>query len=731
MKEKSLNRINDLLDASIESIKKSKFAKAKPDAQDTEKLIEVVSELCATKSPDKEEKRLAKKIIKVANAFYQFADLEENVLVMRLIPDIHYNALALKYSEEGNDGAYVPKDLEKKTADYQELTSNLMKAYRMTDKDEIPDGVKEKGSIESFLDAIWKENDLKKDDEVELEMTPKIDGVSINSSVKKDKVKETLSRGSVDSKSGEEQSVIINGLNGLMDKYAELAEESIGIDKYGIAHELFVTKQQKEELEKLFGRDDARFVSCRNTASSALKRLFKDKDGLAKEIIKNLSFYPTMMSNNVDLKFKEKRALMLENWANIPSDMIAPIYIKGTKKELLKQIEEETATIFENRFKLSYDIDGIVLTVVKNSYQDTLGRDGRKNKYQLAYKFEPNFAIGTVIGASGDVGAFGKITDKLTLENPVIIQGTAYPFAHLLKAEDFELLDLHAGDEIMIIRTGDAIPAVAVEKSKALKKYPGNRKIERAKNCPYCGGKIESKGKIRICAASYCGAKVQGKILNMLEVLGIVGLDVGFAKKMAAADKTTIRDLYELTDTDLFNMGIKSGAKRFIKEIQEAIENMEPYELIDALGIDQLRAARAKKILRVISIKDLIQTPYHDLIDQVKSVDGIDSFATQFISGINEHKNVIEHMLKVMKNEDNETDVNRIQICFSGFRPTKKEEKKLRVLGYDVSTSKKNFAILATDKTEGEKYEAYLKNAETRKLMTSKEFYSWLEEQEI
>ena len=71
----------------------------------------------------------------------------------------------------------------------------------------------------------------------------------------------------------------------------------------------------------------------------------------------------------------------------------------------------------KKREKLGYSIDGMIITVLNDEYQETIGRDGRTNKFQIALKFDPATAEAVVEGIYLDRGKKGYRTIQVQFEH--------------------------------------------------------------------------------------------------------------------------------------------------------------------------------------------------------------------------------------------------------------------------------------------------------------------------
>lgn len=263
--------------------------------------------------------------------------------------------------------------------------------------------------------------------------------------------------------------------------------------------------------------------------------------------------------------------------------------ISGKKDELEYGIQEEI-----QYWGSLEDIDGLVLTVVDDKYQEILGRNGRTNKFQIALKFDPASAEGIVDSISLDCGKKGYRTIQVNLEHPVFLDGVRYDHIPVLSLPLFEKMDLHKYTKVKIHRVGDVIPSITV-----IKKGPGN-KLEPPKKCPVCGDYLDVRNSKLYCQNPECKANIVGRFTNFMEGLGLDGYNDSFSEILVNnMDCKTLADIIELTVDDFKNAGVKGElAKKFPDALKQALNEKYDYEILACMGLPGIGPARAKLILQ-------------------------------------------------------------------------------------------------------------------------------------
>lgn len=573
-----LDKVTDQLNAALEAIKKGKYTKAynAVDAYDVADLVDHYLLYSTGPAPD-DISDVIEKLLRVSKSFYEYDNKQRLV-----IDNDSYDAVLLKWRADGREEptGLVSNGSKKTQIKYPRLHNNMDKCYILQAGDKVPDGVKETTSVEEFLTKVYKTLGLTPGDKLKLELSPKIDGVSVNGTYKEGRLWDPQTRGD------EEASMRIIGLDGIEIGCVNEDEKFT----FGIQYEAFLTNEDREEASAYLG---VNYKNNRNGVAGLINRLCTSEDD---NLLSYISFYPIEVSGTDvdDMRYKD-RIEMIQNLAACPDDLPKRVIVNETMPGLLKKINEHMEKLAEIRKDLSFSIDGMVITVVKDDYQNKLGRSGRTNNYQIAYKFNPTTSVGIVKGTSMDFGRKGYRTPQIELEEPVFLDGVKYDHIPVLSMDIFNSLDLHVGDKVRVHRVGDVIPSITVTK------HGKGPKLKIDRNCPTCGKLLEVRNKKLYCPNATCASNQVGRIVGLLDALGIDGYSDSFAETLmnqCGVNTTIATDLWNLKPKKLEKAGLSGKIYReFPDKVKEAIRTTPDYKIIGGLGIPDVGASRAKMLI--------------------------------------------------------------------------------------------------------------------------------------
>jgi DNA ligase (NAD+) len=276
------------------------------------------------------------------------------------------------------------------------------------------------------------------------------------------------------------------------------------------------------------------------------------------------------------------------------------------------------------RKNLPVATDGIVLKVNDLTQQKNLGYTAKSPRWAIAYKFQAEKALTTLVSVSYQVGRTGAITPVANLE-PVQLSGTVVKRASLHNADIIEGLDLHIGDKVYVEKGGEIIPKITGVETSIRDLFA--EKVTFITVCPECGTPLvrdEGEAAHYCPNEAHCPPQIKGKMVHFvsrkamnIDGLGEETIDLLYRNGLAR----NIADLYSLKLIDLSlleRMGEKSG-RRILKSLENS--KQVPFaRVLFALGIRYVGETVAKRLsAKLKSMEALMQASVEELmsIDEI------------------------------------------------------------------------------------------------------------------
>jgi DNA ligase (NAD+) len=269
------------------------------------------------------------------------------------------------------------------------------------------------------------------------------------------------------------------------------------------------------------------------------------------------------------------------------------------------------------RFKLPFDIDGVVVKVDDLEQRKKMGSTARHVRWATAFKFEAEEGITKVREVVIYVGKFGEQTPVLTVE-PVQLCGTTVQHVSMHNAAQMQQRDVRIGDTVVVVKRGEIIPYVerVLTENRTGKEKPfvfpdkcpacgSPAKLNETKTHYVCTGATDPGGKVPVCPA-----KLQGRLESFAkrERMDIAGL----GEEMAAALVNSglvhkLSDVYSLTEEKLLTLERvgKKSAQNLLAGI-EASKSRGLARLLSALSIYGVAESMAALLAKAFPSMDLL-----------------------------------------------------------------------------------------------------------------------------
>ena len=358
------------------------------------------------------------------------------------------------------------------------------------------------------------------------------------------------------------------------------------------------------------------FANPRNAAAGTLRQL--DTAVVAK---RNLA---TFLYQEASPSTRDSQEKVLEHLEQLG-------FVVNPKRILAQSIDEIWDFIQEvgqEREKLPYDIDGVVIKVNDLAGQEELGFTVKAPKWAVAYKFPAEEKEAQLLSVDWTVGRTGVVTPTANL-TPVQLAGTTVSRATLHNVDYIAEKDIRKDDTVIVYKAGDIIPAVLrVVESKRV----SEEKLDIPTNCPSCDSQLlhfEDEVALR-CINPRCPAQIMEGLIHFAsrDAMNITGLGPSIVEKLFAANLVKdVADIYRLKENDFLLLeGVKEkSASKLYQAIQASKENSAE-KLLFGLGIRHVGSKASQLLLQHFhSIENLAQADP----EEVASIESLGSVIAQ------------------------------------------------------------------------------------------------------
>ena len=381
--------------------------------------------------------------------------------------------------------------------------------------------------------------------------------------------------------------------------------------EFEIRGEVFMHRPAFEKLNKeRLDNDEVPYANPRNFAAGTLK--MQDSAEVARRPLDCFMYF----------LYTDKK-LFNSHWESLQSVKQWGFHVCEHNK-LCSNLEEVLAFIHyweENRFGLSYDIDGIVIKVNHYAQQEELGFTAKSPRWAIAYKYKAQEVETVLEKVTYQVGRTGAVTPVANLK-PVLLAGTVVKRATLHNANEIKRLDLHVHDTVLVEKGGEIIPKIIAVNT--LKRKENAEPVIYPDVCPECGSKlIRQEGEaVHYCPNDEaCPPQIVGKIQHFIsrkamniEGLGSETIETFYKNALVMH----ISDLYMLYEKSDQLKVLERFGERSINNMLDGIEKSKqmPFErVLFGLGIRFVGATVARKLTAHFkNIDSLMNASFEELI---------------------------------------------------------------------------------------------------------------------
>ncbi|MBX3101917.1 MAG: NAD-dependent DNA ligase LigA [Bacteroidetes bacterium] len=355
--------------------------------------------------------------------------------------------------------------------------------------------------------------------------------------------------------------------------------------------EVYMTRTDFARLnQERVAAGEASLMNPRNTTSGTLK--MQDSRIVAERRLRFVAYY--LEAEEARLPDADAdRMELLRQWG-------FPVAQDTTLVTDLPAITRYIEDWRPRRLQLDYDTDGIVVKVDSNRQRQEAGSTAKSPRWAIAYKYEAEEAETTLREVTYQVGRTGAITPVANLE-PVLLAGTTVKRASLYNFDEIARLDLHAGDRVVVAKSGEIIPKVL--RVQAHLRPAGALQVVPPTHCPECGAELvnpEEEVNSYCPNSKSCPPQVLGRMEHFAsrKAMNIDGLGSEIVAQLWQAGLVQdAADFYDLRAERL--MELERFAEKSAHNLEKAIADSTqvPFaRVLYALGIRHVGEVVAAKL---------------------------------------------------------------------------------------------------------------------------------------
>ena len=261
----------------------------------------------------------------------------------------------------------------------------------------------------------------------------------------------------------------------------------------------------------------------------------------------------------------------------------------------------------DERHRLPYETDGVVVKVDRFEAQARLGMVSRAPRWAIAYKFPPEQTETLVEDIVPYVGRTGTLTPVAHLR-PAKVAGSTVARATLHNLDEVRRKDIRIGDTVVLQKAGDVIPEVV---RPILERRPADaREFQMPETCPVCGTPVvRDEGAVRhYCPNPVCPARLAQAYGHFV---GRGGMDIegaGWAVLSQLLERGMVHrraDFFALAVEDL--EGLERFARKSAENLHAAIQRARTgrplAKVLNSLGIPQVGESTAVDLARWLATR--------------------------------------------------------------------------------------------------------------------------------
>lgn len=482
---------------------------------------------------------------------------------------------------------------------------------------------------------------------IELLVSIKYDGISVEAEIKNDTVISACTRGDMGNNEASDLTPVLSGYK--FHRASNINDNRV----VGVKFEFIITHMNMYRIEQEFGKS---YVNPRNAViglSGGLDaRMYRDyltpiplDSSLDVDRVTELEVLNRLYTKGIDMKYT---------------------ILKGDYVSVMYQLKKFVQEADELRSFMPFQYDGIVVEYIDPNIRKLLGKKGSIPNYAIAIKFNPLKRVSTFTHYTYSVGQNGMVVPMAHFK-PVEFYGAIHDKTTIHSLKRFKELQLRPGDQVNLSLNNDVI----VYLTKPQEQDPNPNPLEVFPvMCPSCGSKLQisESGDTAYCMNFNCPERCVNRVANMLKKLNIKDFS---SETIRALGAKSFHDIIHYDINYLIDkLGNVNGQKFKLRMEELCNSNYPDYRLIGSLGFSSIAAETWKLILANISIDNIINGTNED-IDMLLNIKGIGPKTVAIIKHERElFYQDLRDILKYVKfqRSSKDTITNKPIVSFSGIR---------------------------------------------------------------
>ncbi len=593
---------------------------------------------------------------------------------------LHERQFKCSPSTEGPSNKIIPHN-------YPKLVGTLDKCKFTISKEAVDAGCYDDPDVtifeRDFLGKHLRQGLFRSMDEITLILELKYDGMSVEADVT-NTILAARSRGDTNLNLAEDLTHILRGFDF---PYAKEIDDK----PFGMKFECIITKHNLEKLGKLKNK------AYKNSRNGVVGLMKSNDAAMYRDLI---TLVP--LETSLDIDPVTEIEFMNKYYHN--GTLLKYAVVTGTYDQVLFQVYKFVKEAERIRPNMPFMYDGVVVHYADPHIRQILGRVNSVNQYSIAIKFNAMTKTAKFLGYDFTVGQNGVITPMI-MHTPIEFIGTIHTKSSGHSYARFHELGLAYGDIIEVQYRNDVMCYVTgrVSDDYARVNMDGtvNRPCEFITHCPSCGNPISiyDTGKTAICMNINCPSRLVGRVVNMLKKLSIKGFAEAAVTKLQLRGFSDLMSLINDEDRVYKALGKANGTKLLIALMRFANTHIDDYRVVGAIGFENVASESWKKVLKNISINDIINLERNVLYGKICAIKGLsDTVATTITNEREFYKDdlvVIMSMPFILRS----FGATKRTVRYTGCRPTKALLDELYRLGLDANpnasvTKKTDFLLV-------------------------------------